>query len=65
MKETAVTIINTASAGKSIKSKYGITVPKPIAPKIITSSGVKQQTATATVPISDAINVFLCCFITD
>jgi hypothetical protein len=60
-----VTINNIASAGNRIKSKYGMNALKPIAPKVTTSNGVKQQTATSIVPMIDAINLFLYCCITN
>jgi hypothetical protein len=58
-----VIIINKKSAGKSMTSRYGTRILKPIAPKIITKRGVKQQIATIIVPAREAINVFLYLFI--
>jgi hypothetical protein len=57
-----VIIKNNPSAGKSMKSRYGTIMLKPIAPNASTRIGVKQQTATKVVPAREAMNVFLCLF---
>jgi hypothetical protein len=60
--EIIVISISNPSAGKSIKSRYGMSMPKPIILKALTRIGVKQQTATTTVPTRAVINVFFALF---
>gem|GEM_PF-5229891 len=51
------TIIIT-SAGSSTQSRYGVKALNPIAPERITRIGVKQHSATRTVPVKAAITFF-------
>ena len=57
-----VRIINKPSAGKSMKSRYGIIMLNPIVPKVKTRRGVKQQIAIKVVPTTELKNVFLYLF---
>lgn len=41
-----------ASVGRRTKSRYPTTTPKPIAPSVMTRTGVKQQIAVTTAPTS-------------